>query len=350
MSGEIIRNIDEINILLYNYAMLIIRRRISMIASLGTGTIVAGLALFGLFQMDGTIDRPTWRDRIIERFLTSREERNFIADENSQETDSYFGTDRVAITKNIAYGTDPEEKFDLYLPAGKNLTTDKLPVIIMVHGGGWKRGDKVLGSAIKNKVDYFLPRGYAFISTNYPMQKVNPEIEVNALGKAVAYIQTHGDRFGIDSVRLVLMGHSAGAHLVSLLTSDSSVREVTNVRPWLGTISLDSAAYDVVATMSKKHYRLYDAPFGTDRAFWEKMSPYYRYTKQSEPLYLVCSASRPDDACGMAEAFRERVVSLGGSAQVLSSSYNHGKINSEVGVPGAYTEAIQTFLTSLGLP
>jgi len=57
------------------------------------------------------------------------------------------------------------------------------------------------------------------------------------------------------------MGHSAGAHLVALLTAHPAFTQAEGALPWLGTVSLDSAAFDVVAVMSGRHLALYDRAF-----------------------------------------------------------------------------------------
>ena len=66
--------------------------------------------------------------------------------------------------RNIAYGDDPAQRFDLYLPAGAK----DAPVVFYVHGGGWANGDKT-NPGVANKLAYWLPKGYAVASANYRM-------------------------------------------------------------------------------------------------------------------------------------------------------------------------------------
>lgn len=258
----------------------------------------------------------------------------------------------VTIRSDIAYGTHTEERLDLYTPASTNSTVNSssLPIIMMVHGGAWRLGDKAHSGVVKNKVDYFLPRGYAFVSINYPMRRATPLEEVNSVGKALAYLQKNASSLGLDGTRVVLMGHSAGAHLVALLTAAQDVRKEQGVQPWKGTVALDSAAYDMNALMSGEHYRFYDPVFGKSSTFWKQVSPQYAYTKPMEPLLLACSSTRPDDSCGMAEKFAATVREVGGEATVLAKPFNHGKMNYAVGSDRKFTEEIQSFLTTLGLP
>jgi len=95
--------------------------------------------------------------------------------------------------------------------------------------------------------------------------------------------------WGGDPSRFILMGHSAGAH-----SGPSGVSTfqafVLGAQPWLGTVSLDSAAMDVVQIMESKHYRLYDKAFGSNAAFWRSTSPFQflrpeqRRSSQCAPL------------------------------------------------------------------
>ena len=74
------------------------------------------------------------------------------------------------------------------------------------------------------------------------------------------------------------MGFSAGGHLVSLVASSPAVVQSTPASlrplPWLGTVALDSAVYDVVSTMNNLyHQSMFDAAFGSDPKVWTAASP-----------------------------------------------------------------------------
>jgi hypothetical protein len=118
---------------------------------------------------------------------------------------------------------------------------------------------------------------------------------------------------------------------------------------WLGTIVLDSAAFDLVEIMQGKYHRIYDRAFGKDRAFWNEASPYHRLTTAPAPMLLVCSTRR-DDACPQAQPFASKATKLGGRVVVLPVDMKHGEINKELGLPSDYTTTVETFMRSLGLP
>jgi hypothetical protein len=66
-------------------------------------------------------------------------------------------------------------------------------------------------------------------------------------------------------------------------------------------------------------------------------------------MLLVCSRRR-EDSCSAARSFADKVVAGGGRAEVAPIDLSHGEINSELGRASAYTETVQAFMRSLGLP
>jgi acetyl esterase/lipase len=245
--------------------------------------------------------------------------------------------------ENIAYGSDPAQTFDVYLPPN----AQNAPVIFMVHGGAWAIGDKAMGRVVDAKVARWVGRGFIFISANYRMLPVAaPDVQLRDVGLAVATAQRKAGEWGGDARRFILMGHSAGAHLVALLAATPHPAYAPDLQPVLGTVALDSAAMNVVEIMSQKHYRLYDKPFGTDPAYWRSMSPTLNLAAGAAPLLAVCS-SRRDESCGQASQFAGRAGQLGVRVEVLRQDLSHGEINSQLGTPGAYTAAVETFLAGL---
>ena len=155
---------------------------------------------------------------------------------------------------------------------------------------------------------------------------------------------------GGDPSKFVLMGHSAGANLVALVASEPDIATAHGVKPWLGTIVLDSAAYNVVTIMQSPHLGLYDPIFGTDQSLWRASSPTLQLAAApSAPMLLVCSSDRAN-SCPQAEAFAAKAKSLGGTTTVLPEPLRHGDINAKLGLPGTYTTSVDNFLRSIGLP
>ncbi|HKP16335.1 MAG TPA: alpha/beta hydrolase, partial [Gemmatimonadaceae bacterium] len=153
----------------------------------------------------------------------------------------------VRIVRDVAYGTDPKQRFDVYAPKGVR----NAPVILMVHGGAWRTGDKRSRGVVGRKVERWSREGIVVISVNYRMLPgTNPVEQARDVARALAAAQARLAEWGGDPGKVVLMGHSSGAHLVALLDARPSLATSLGARLWLGAVILDSAALDVVQTMT----------------------------------------------------------------------------------------------------
>jgi len=115
---------------------------------------------------------------------------------------------------NVSYGTNTQQKMDVYLPAIRNATTTI--VIIMIHGGGWNTGDK---ADFNEYVDSMKKRepSYAIFNINYRLANT-PDIfpaQEQDVKAAVEFIYNQRQEYKISD-KFVLVGASAGAHLALL--------------------------------------------------------------------------------------------------------------------------------------
>jgi len=115
---------------------------------------------------------------------------------------------------NVSYGTNAQQKMDVYLPATRNTTTTK--VMIMIHGGGWNTGDK---ADFNEYVDSLKKRepSYAIFNINYRLANT-PDLfpaQEQDVKAAVEFIYNQRQEYKISD-KFVLVGASAGAHLALL--------------------------------------------------------------------------------------------------------------------------------------
>ena len=250
------------------------------------------------------------------------------------------------VERDVAYGPAPEQRYDVYLPAHAQ---PDAPILFMVHGGGWRRGDKRMRNVVGNKAAYWLERGFVFVSTDYRLEPdADPLQQARDVATALASVQRQARRWGADPARTVLMGHSAGAHLVALLGSDPDgmLRQAGARRP-LGVVSLDSGALDVPALMGQRRLpQLYRDAFGGDPAYWRSVSPQQQLERGGLPMLLVCSSSRqfPTSPCEEARNFARRGSALSVPMQVLPEPLEHGEINDQLGLPSAYTRTVSGWI------
>jgi arylformamidase len=304
---------------------------------------IAGLTVLGLPAVRGFVAGGLLDMMIVQRAAAQQD---MEEGDDARATGPFELPAGARVERDLAYGSDPAQRLDVYIPA----KAENAPVIFMVHGGAWRQGSKSLWRVVKNKVAHWVSKGYIFVSTNYPMlPAADPLTQADSVAKALAFVQSKLRSWGGDPSHLVVMGHSSGAHLVALLASDPSISQRAGATPWLATVSLDSAAMDVDSVMRRRHFRFYDAAFKADPAYWRQASPIYRLTgKPVTPLLIVCSSKRAD-SCPQGRALAAKVSGFGGRAEMLPVPLTHPEVNDLLGTPSAYTEGVDAFLKSVGL-
>ncbi|MBZ8141676.1 esterase [Rubrivivax gelatinosus] len=251
--------------------------------------------------------------------------------------------------RDVAYGSKPRQRLDVFLPKGGNKPA---PVIVMVHGGGWCVGDKNAAGVTRAKSAHWGRQGFVFVSVNYPMITDGSRALQQAadVARAVAFVQQHAADWGGDGQRVILVGHSAGAHLVSLVNADARLRKEHGVGPIVGVVSLDSGATNTVTQMQKAMPRMkarYEEAFGSSEDGWIHASPYHQLDRSAAPWLGVCSTRRADAPCEQARQYADKSNALGVKAAVLPVDKGHGAINKETGEAGAMTDEIDRFLGAL---
>jgi arylformamidase len=114
---------------------------------------------------------------------------------------------------DVPYGEDPWQKLDIYLPSQQKLTD--LPVFLNIHGGGWTHGYKEwMGLNAPPIVS--LPASYISIGYRLAPASRHPA-QLEDCFNALAWVHGHIAEFGGSPNRLFIGGHSAGAHLSSLI-------------------------------------------------------------------------------------------------------------------------------------
>ncbi len=245
---------------------------------------------------------------------------------------------------NIAYGSDSHQTLDVYTP----LKPKKAPIILMVHGGAWKIGDKKNSAVVDQKVEKWVTKeGFIFASLNYRLLPTEPYNQADDIRNALIYIQKQAHDFGGNPDHIILMGHSAGAHLVGLVTANPDLAYKIGATPWLGSVLLDGAALNVIELMEEKHAHFYDDAFGNDAIIWKKSSPYHQLQKEALPMLLVCSTKRIDDPCTQAKQLSEQATSLGVHTQILEQDLSHRQINEHLGLESDYTTTVHQFIQNL---
>ncbi|QCB55515.1 alpha/beta hydrolase [Sphingopyxis sp. PAMC25046] len=282
--------------------------------------------------------RETVRERIRER----------MAERMGADTGS-----KVPGSETLAYGDDALQRFDVWRAKG---TKSPAPLVIFVHGGGWKRGSKDNATG-RFKAEHYPAAGYAFASIDYRLvPAATVEQQAADVASAVRALIDRAGTLGIDRRRIALMGHSAGAHLVALVGTDERYLRGAGLSfsDIAGVLPIDGAAYDVPAQMKDGPpimQATYKQAFGTDPARQKTLSPAMHAGAPNAPQFLLLYVQRPD---GVRQAKALGSALEAGGSRVEHGSFpgeglqGHAEINRRLGDPSyAPTTAVDAWLKRL---
>ncbi|TAU37860.1 alpha/beta hydrolase [Rhizobium leguminosarum] len=118
----------------------------------------------------------------------------------------------VAMEANVAYGSEPGETLDIFLP---NNAGSDMPIHMFIHGGYWRMFSKEDYSCVAETVT---GAGAVAAIVDYSvMPTARMDVLVGQVLKAKSFLLAHADRFGATPRRFSVSGHSAGAHLATFL-------------------------------------------------------------------------------------------------------------------------------------
>jgi len=229
-------------------------------------------------------------------FFNCKEDENAIPLKIKQES--------LSTKRNIYYLNNncPENTLDVLIPDNID-ETQQLPVVVHTHGGGWQRGHKdsafygapFMGSS-------FMKKGFVSVVINY-RKTIHPS-GIDDVAAAIKWVAENIHSYQGDRDKIFLSGHSAGAHLVSLVSTQHEYLEKHNLDVSIikGVIAI-SGIYNVGSPLSINHnewtnrlYRsVYVEPiFGKNEDGWKKASPFTHaqdLESQKIPPFLIINAA-----------------------------------------------------------
>lgn len=125
---------------------------------------------------------------------------------------------------------DRAEKLDLYVPKGRPQGT-KSPAVLIIHGGGWKTGNKSARREIDTGSTLALA-GYVCASVEYDKAPGNWPRNLLDCKNAVRYLRNHQDELGVDSNHVGVIGGSAGGHLALMVAFTTKVAALEPASPY----------------------------------------------------------------------------------------------------------------------
>ena len=235
--------------------------------------------------------------------------------------------------EEYAYGENASQRLDFWRGRGK-----RAPLILYVHGGGWSQGDKA--HDISDKVEHFVGEGYAFASMNYRLvPHATVEQQAADVANAVGWLRSRTKALGIHRQKVVLMGHSAGAHLVALIATDPTYLKEAGVPldAIAGVVLLDGAAYHVptqIPVGGEDLQRMRHNAFGENIARHMRLSPVAHTAKPNVRRFLILHVNNPSTIAqsrGLATLLQKAGTQV--SVRMIPNS-DHMRLNRHIGEEG----------------
>ncbi|MDE0125030.1 MAG: alpha/beta hydrolase-fold protein [Bryobacterales bacterium] len=229
-------------------------------------------------------------------------------------------------------GGDPtRQSLDIYIREGLS----DAPVVLYVHGGGWIRGDKA--RALFKPAALVLD-GHVFASMNY---RFHPQASLAEMAQdvatAAAWLRRHAAKYGGDPSRIVLMGHSAGGHLVSVVATNPAFMDAAgaSLGELAAVVAIDTAMLNVplrMATAGSSQHRV----FGRDPDAWIPVSPWHHVRQGSGvPPFLLLIADGRAVSREQAAAMRDKLLGAGIEASIFEAEGRaHMPLDTYIGVEG----------------
>lgn len=217
-----------------------------------------------------------------------------------------------------------QQSLDLLLPAATGKS--RPPLIAFVHGGFWRESDDGygIGGALAQAL---VPRGVAVALVRYPLAPAQFPAQAEDVARAVTYLHRVADRYGFDPKRVFLMGHSAGAHLASLVALDGRyLREAkAPARAIAGVIAV-SGIYDLGTRgpIAQRAGELITPVFGKDAKAHIRASP-VTHARGGPPFLILSGENDFDGLPADARRFAARLRAGGNRdvQEIVMQGFDH---------------------------
>ena len=242
----------------------------------------------------------------------------------------------------IRYGDSAAQRIRFWHAPVNGAAGRRPPLAIYIHGGGWAHGTPEM---VAEKPAWFAAHGWAFASVGYRLLPESPVEEQAAdVGRAIQRLRSEAAARGFDPDRILLLGHSAGAHLTALAATDPRYAG-DGFAAIRGAIPIDGACYDVVQQMQDGGrfmiQRTYVPAFGSDPARQRALSPTTHVGGPDAPDWLLLFDSGRDDAVSQSALLAGGLQRAGVRVQQQGIRFDdrnvlqrHRRMNVEFGSPG----------------
>jgi pectinesterase len=224
---------------------------------------------------------------------------------------------------------DLDLALDLYRPSGAG----PFPAVIIVHGGGWESGDRMMERPLAKQL---AARGYVTAPVSY---RLGPPgrfpAAIHDLKSAVRWLRANAARYGIDPEHIGAIGGSAGGHLVALLGASAGVASLEGEganrdqsSAVQAVVDIDGAAeFPDAALIAQEEQaqgatsRFLGGSYSECRSVWHEASPIVYVGPRSAPtLFLNSTAASPILPGRLEMSARLRAIGVDSAVVVISDT------------------------------
>jgi acetyl esterase/lipase len=266
-------------------------------------------------------------------------------------------TETPQVVRGLRYdtvdGVDPNLlSLDLHLPATGE-SCPPVPLVVGVHGGGWRAGDK--RGFTGDKASLFNGEGWAFANVNYRLSgpDVSPPVQYPThdqdVANAIGFLVDHAKEYDLDPDRIGILGHSAGAGIIAAVATDEQFLEHAGLG--LDTLRCafpDDISFDVTEAIriGGPYAAISRQAFGDDPAVWEQASPLKHVDtgKGIPPMLLTRRGGRWWQA--QMDAFAAALRAADVEVEIIDAAgLTHADVNRLIGSTAdpTMTEPVTTF-------
>lgn len=203
--------------------------------------------------------------------------------------------DNVNQKKEIIYKKINDR--ELHLDAYYNLDKKRNPAIVIIHGGGWRSGNK---SQMETFAIEMASKGYSCFNIEFRLSMEAPyPAAIFDVKNAIQYIKKNARKFNVDINKVAVLGCSSGGQMAALIGTTNDKTEFEDSNPFNKFSSKVNAIVDVDGTLAFKHPESVEGTvaglwlggsYEEIPKIWEQAAPLNQTDKNTPPILFINSS------------------------------------------------------------